>query len=166
MRIVLEWRHLCYKSEYQRESRSCQGRRSLSNQTGSCNKLVRNCWQRRRCVGTSWVLSHYQHCNKKRGKTPEREIQQLFLKKNFGGHQLFFSWGGVTDTTVLDFWWHSILSFKAKVDSLTWVFCFLHATDSSDSPLVWHLLTSWQPAWWMKSNNFILQYSSQDKQLC
>ena len=35
------------------------------------------------------------------------------------------------------------LAFKARVDSLTCVFHQLHAMDSSDSPLVWHLLASW-----------------------
>ena len=39
----------------------------------------------------------------------------------------------------------STLSFKTRVDPLVCVFHCLHV--SSDSPLVWHLLTSWQPAW-------------------
>ena len=37
----------------------------------------------------------------------------------------------------------SALDFKARVDSLTSVLCCLCATESSDSPLVQYLLTSW-----------------------
>ena len=36
---------------------------------------------------------------------------------------------------------------KAREDALVGMLCCLHAIDSSDSPLMWHLLTSWQPAW-------------------
>ena len=43
----------------------------------------------------------------------------------------------------------SALGFKARVASL-------QATDSSDSPLVWHLLTAWQPAWWL--SHFVYKY--------
>ena len=39
----------------------------------------------------------------------------------------------------------STLGFKVRVDPLVCVFHCLHA--SSDSHLVWHLLTCWQPAW-------------------
>ena len=53
---------------------------------------------------------------------------------------------GATDTPVLEFWWHlvtSALGFKARVDplhtfSLVW---------SSDSLLLWHLLTAKGSAW-------------------
>ena len=38
------------------------------------------------------------------------------------------------------------LGFKARVDSLTCLLHHLCTTDSSDSPLVWDLLTSWQSA--------------------
>ena len=41
----------------------------------------------------------------------------------------------------------SALGFKARVDSFTSMICYLHTTDSSDSSLVQHLLTSWWPAW-------------------
>ena len=37
--------------------------------------------------------------------------------------------------------------FQCQGGSLTCLLCHLHAMDSSDLPLVWHLLTSWQPAW-------------------
>ena len=37
------------------------------------------------------------------------------------------------------------LGFKARVDPLALVLCHLCTMDSSDSPLVGHLLTSWQP---------------------
>ena len=45
----------------------------------------------------------------------------------------------------LDFWWHLPWGFKAKVDSLACILHGLHSMDSSDSSLVWHLLTSWRP---------------------
>ena len=41
----------------------------------------------------------------------------------------------------------SALGFKARVDSLAHMRCYLCATDSSYSPLVQHFLASWQPAW-------------------
>ena len=41
---------------------------------------------------------------------------------------------------------------KARVGTLTSMLCCLHAIDSVDSPLVWHLLTSCQPAW--KASHF------------
>ena len=39
----------------------------------------------------------------------------------------------------------SALGIKARVDSLTCMLHHLCAMDSQDWPLVWHLLTSWQP---------------------
>ena len=47
----------------------------------------------------------------------------------------------------------SNLGFKARVDSLACVLYQLCATDSTDSLLVWHLLTSWQPAWQLNHFN-------------
>ena len=44
---------------------------------------------------------------------------------------------------IFDFWW--CLSWVSKSDLLPCSHA-LHAADSSDSPLVRHLLTSWQPA--------------------
>ena len=53
---------------------------------------------------------------------------------------------GATDTHILNFWWH--LPWVSKQGESPWfVLHHLHAMDSSDSPLVQHLLTSWQPAW-------------------
>ena len=53
---------------------------------------------------------------------------------------------GATDTPVLDFWWH-LLGFKARVSRLIhirqWYTCYAFP----DSPLLWHLLTSWWPVW-------------------
>ena len=40
----------------------------------------------------------------------------------------------------------SALDFKARVDPFTCMLCCLCARESLDSPTVWHLLTSWQPA--------------------
>ena len=40
----------------------------------------------------------------------------------------------------------SALGFKATVDPLTYMLCHLHTMESSDSLIVQHLLTSWQPA--------------------
>ena len=37
--------------------------------------------------------------------------------------------------------------FQSLGGSLACMLCHLHAMNSWDSPLVWHLLTSWQPAW-------------------
>ena len=45
---------------------------------------------------------------------------------------------GATDASVLDFCW--CLPWVSKPGQI------LHAMDSSDSPLVWHLQTSWQSA--------------------
>ena len=94
-------------------------------------------------------------------------IPYLFLK-NFGRHMSFCR---ATDTPVLDFWWRlprvsksewaalfvimfvgntpvldlmSNLGFKARMEPLTCVLCHLCTMICSDSPLVWHLLTSWQ----------------------
>ena len=51
---------------------------------------------------------------------------------------------GATDTPVLDFWWRLPWVSKPR---WTRLHAFLPACYSSDSPLVQHLLTSWQPAW-------------------
>ena len=57
----------------------------------------------------------------------------------FGGHKSFC---GATDTPVSDFWCRlSWLSMQGCV------LCHLHVMDSSDSPLVQHLLTFWWSAW-------------------
>ena len=46
---------------------------------------------------------------------------------------------GATDTPVLDFWWR--LPWVSKHGgSLACILCHLHAMDSPDSPLMWHLL--------------------------
>ena len=62
----------------------------------------------------------------------------------FGGHRSFL-W---------DYWYPYfgllvmlVLGFKARVDSLAHVLPHLRTTDSSDSPLVWHLLTVWRSVW-------------------
>ena len=41
----------------------------------------------------------------------------------------------------------SALGFKARGGSLACMLPCLCTMDTSDSPLVWHLLTSWQPSW-------------------
>ena len=65
----------------------------------------------------------------------------FFLLKSFGGHQSFLwcHWYSCFGPLMM-----SALSFKA----LACLLCCLCAMDSLDSPLVQHLLTSWQPAWW------------------
>ena len=50
---------------------------------------------------------------------------------------------GATDTTCFGLLVTFAIGFKARVDPLACMLCCLHATESSDSPLVWHLLTSW-----------------------
>ena len=67
--------------------------------------------------------------------------------------------------------WTSVLDFKARVDPLTCMLHHLCAMDSSDSPLVQHLLISWQPAipipvhankhWWGLSLACIMPAASQ-----
>ena len=52
---------------------------------------------------------------------------------------------GATGISVLDFWWW-LPWFQSQGGSLTCMLCYLHAMNSSDSPLLWHLLTSWQSA--------------------
>ena len=49
------------------------------------------------------------------------------------------------------------LCFKVKVNPL----CTLHKTESSDSPLVRHLLTSWQPAWQLSRFHLCIWSSDQ-----
>ena len=51
---------------------------------------------------------------------------------------LFYTCFGLLVTSALD--------IKVRVDPLACVLCCLHIMESSDSPLVRHLLTSWQPA--------------------
>ena len=74
-------------------------------------------------------------------------IELFFFFKCFGGHESFF-WGhwypcfGLPVT--------SPLGFKARMGSALFelsrgICVTLHVP--WDSPLVWHLLTSWQPAW-------------------
>ena len=40
-----------------------------------------------------------------------------------------------------------VLGFKARVDPLACMLHCLHATESSDSPLVCHLVNTWEPEW-------------------
>ena len=70
----------------------------------------------------------------------DHNFNLLFFKKFLQDTSPFC---GATDTPVFGFWWRLPLSFKARVDSLICVLPHLHTTDSSDSPLVQHLLTSW-----------------------
>ena len=54
---------------------------------------------------------------------------------------------GATDTPVLNFWWCLLWVSKPE-----WATLFAHGEAYVlhvpwDSPLVWHLLTSWQPTW-------------------
>ena len=57
---------------------------------------------------------------------------------------------GATDAPILDFCWR--LPWP-RVDPLTCMFRHLRATESSNSPLVRHLLTSWWPAWQPSCSN-------------
>ena len=72
----------------------------------------------------------------------EKNEIKTFFKKHFGGYQSFL-WGH----------WYpcfGLLAISVVVcqgGSLTCMLLHLHAVDSSDSPLVWHLLTSWCSAW-------------------
>ena len=53
---------------------------------------------------------------------------------------------GATDTRILDFWWHLWIS-KPEWAALFTLGGGVHVTHPWNSPLVWHLPTSWQPAW-------------------
>ena len=66
------------------------------------------------------------------------------VKKTFGGHQSFL-WA--TDTSNFGLLVTSALAFKARVDPIACMPCCLHVTNSSNSPLVQHLLTFCCPAW-------------------
>ena len=65
----------------------------------------------------------------------------ILLFCNFGGHQSFL-WGHWFGLLMI-----SVLVFKARGGPLACILPCLCAMDFLDSPLVWHLLTSWQPAW-------------------
>ena len=75
-----------------------------------------------------------------RAEAPSGVFKKLFLEDTC-------PFCGVIDSPVLDFWWH-LPWFQSQGGSLTSMFCHLHTKDSSDSPLAWHLLTSWWPARW------------------
>ena len=77
------------------------------------------------------------------------------MKNVFWGRKSFFwdHWYPCCGLLVM-----SALGFKARMDSLVCILCHLHETDSSDSPLVRHLLTSWQPAWQLSCFIYILVY--------
>ena len=84
-----------------------------------------------------------------------KNIVKLF-KKNWITMVLLCS----TDTHVLDFrWWLTWVSKPGWIPSLA---CFVACTmDPSYSPLVWHMLSSWQPAWWTRHFNLqIYTYTS------
>ena len=69
----------------------------------------------------------------------------FFKEETFlGGHKSFLSGHWYPGFGLLV---TSRLGFKARVDSLACMVWRLHATVSSESPLVRHLLTSWQQAW-------------------
>ena len=74
-------------------------------------------------------------------------VQSFFFKKFFGGHESFLwgHWYPYFGLLVM-----SPLGFKARVGSALFelsggICVMLHIP--WDSPLVWHLPTSWQPAW-------------------
>ena len=56
---------------------------------------------------------------------------------------------------VCDFRWH-LPWVKAEVGSLACMLSYLHKMNSSDSPLVQHLLTSWQTAWQLSHSSTYL----------
>ena len=74
-----------------------------------------------------------------------RNIAQTLLK-NTGGHKSFL-WGhwypcfGLLEMLPL---------FQGQGVFLACMLCHLHVRVSSDSPLVWQLLTSWWPAWQLR----------------
>ena len=65
----------------------------------------------------------------------------FFLIKKINKKNKFFVYRA-TDIIVLHFWWHLSWGFKARMDSLACVIHHLCATNSSDSPLVQHLMAA------------------------
>ena len=70
-------------------------------------------------------------------KSTGMRLQQKFLEDIRPSY-------GSTDTPVFDLIHRG---FEARMDPITLVFPGLCAMDSSDSPLVWHLLIAWRPEW-------------------
>ena len=100
---------------------------------------------------------------------PSNTILKVFLvKKTSKLHDCFYrtkclSWRQSMSTLNLqtrDHWYPCFLvrGFKARVGSLTCVLHHLHMMDSSDSPLVWYLLTCWWPVWHLSHFIYILAY--------
>ena len=73
----------------------------------------------------------------------KRLRSKLFFLKIFGGHESFFG-------PLIPLFWTSgdiCPGFQSQGRSLACVLSHLHTRDASDSSLVRHLPTSWQPAW-------------------
>ena len=66
---------------------------------------------------------------------------------------------GATDIPVFGLLATSVLGFKARVDTFACLLCCLHTMDSSDSPLVQHLLTSWWLVWQPSCFIYVLAYN-------
>ena len=75
----------------------------------------------------------------------ELKWRHSFFLKFFWRTSVFFLWGHWYP--FLHFWWHLPWVSESGLDPLTCILHCLHAMGSSDSPLVWHLLTSWWPGW-------------------
>ena len=82
-----------------------------------------------------------------------RFLWSNFLKNSFGEHGSFL-WG-----PLIPLFWISgdicpgFHTQCGSVDPLACLLCHSHATESSDSPLVQHLLISWQPVWLPNSSH-------------
>ena len=72
-------------------------------------------------------------------------LKHYFFKKEFWITSVLF--GGGHWYAGLGLQLTSALGFKSGVDPLTCLLCCFRATESSDSSVARHLLTSWQPVW-------------------
>ena len=102
------------------------------------------------CNHVVWsTLYHWRsrfHWIYHRDQRLQRINNVTFLENKFGGHQSFL-W---SHWYRLDFglWTGDVCpEFQNQVGFFALIFPYVHAMDSSDSPLVRYLLTSWQPAW-------------------
>ena len=90
------------------------------------------------------------------GTSDKNSNKVLFLMKIFGGYKSFLwsHWCPCFGLLV-----PSALGFKAIVNSLICILCCLCTTDSSDSPMVRHLLTSWWSVWQRSHFIHLLAYN-------
>ena len=100
---------------------------------------------------TSARRRFHRRRGRRQSTTDNTYSMQQFVTDGKGGLVMFF---GGHKSFLWDHWFNCsellispAQAFKAKMDSLACVPSGLHAVGCSDSHLVWHLLSSWWPAW-------------------